>query len=124
MLNTEIETCIDWQGPGLALHELGGGTRHRWHCLDCNEKGPAEVDGAVCKYQLGQHIITHHGERKMTSVEQRITNGLTGSSPKLPNAANNPQVTKWRLTSIHWIVWITLFLQLVTLLLIALMMAR
>lgn len=58
--NTEIETCIDWQGPGLALHELGGGTRHRWHCLDCDEKGPAEVDGAVCKYQLGQHISARH----------------------------------------------------------------
>lgn len=56
----EIQTCSDWRGDGLALHEIRGGTRHRWHCLDCDEKGPAEVDGAVCKWQLKQHITEKH----------------------------------------------------------------
>lgn len=56
----EIQTCSDWRGDGLALHEIEGGTRHRWHCLDCDEKGPAEVDGAVCKWQLTQHYAEKH----------------------------------------------------------------
>lgn len=59
--NTEIQTCTDWRGPGMALYEFEGGTRHRWHCFDCDEKGPAEVDGARCKWQFEQHVAEHHG---------------------------------------------------------------
>lgn len=59
---TEIQTCTNWRGDGLELYELeGGGKRHRWHCFDCDEKGPAEVDGAVCRRQLARHVSTRHG---------------------------------------------------------------
>lgn len=59
---SEIQTCAEWRGPGLALYELeGGGTRHRWHCLDCDEKGPAEVDGRRCRDQFVHHVGTRHG---------------------------------------------------------------
>lgn len=61
MPRNEIQTCANWRGDGLALYELGGGTRHRWHCFECDESGPAEVDGAVCRYQLKNHVITRHG---------------------------------------------------------------
>jgi hypothetical protein len=50
-----IQTCPNWLGDGLALYELEGGTRHRWHCPDCGGHGPAEIDGAVCRRQLEDH---------------------------------------------------------------------
>lgn len=60
---SEIQTCVDWRGDGSALYELeGGGTRHRWHCFDCDEKGPAEDDGARCRWQFEQHVRTRHAE--------------------------------------------------------------
>lgn len=58
--HTEIQTCASWRGPGLALYEILGGTRHRWHCFDCGEYGPPEVDGAVAKWQGGQHAQERH----------------------------------------------------------------
>lgn len=70
MINTEIQTCTNWRGDGLAPYEmLDGGTRHRWHCFDCGEKGPAEVDGAVCKYQMRRHVSEKHGANAGLSVE-------------------------------------------------------
>jgi hypothetical protein len=60
-VSAKIQTCTNYRGDGLALHELEhGGTRHRWHCLDCDEKGPVEVDAAVSRYQLTQHIQARH----------------------------------------------------------------
>lgn len=57
----EVQTCINWRGEGLAPYEIPhGGRRHRWHCFDCNEKGPAEVDGAVCRSQFVQHVKDKH----------------------------------------------------------------
>jgi hypothetical protein len=47
---SEIQSCIDWRGA----------TRHRWHCFDCDEKGPAEFDGAVCRCQFVHHVSTRH----------------------------------------------------------------
>lgn len=57
---SEIQTCTNWRGDDLALYELEGGIRHRWHCFECDDHGLAEVDGAVCTYQLKAHMITRH----------------------------------------------------------------
>lgn len=58
----EIQTCTNYLGDGVTLEEraYGGSTRHRWHCFDCGEKGPAEVDGRLCKQQLAYHMGSQH----------------------------------------------------------------